>query len=387
MKTSDLKVLFVVDAVRGRNGVGSYFDDLVSAIKPKVAAVELVAPSLDAPHDCQGGSMPMPGDPTQRLFFPRLRQLTGFIERFQPHVIVVPGPGLFSLAAFWLGARLGIPVCVTHQTDYDSLVALYWRGWMAAVGKTLVRWMNRLMFRRSAAVVTISADMQAQLRQLGIAGSRLVGTPLASEFVEVPVVPPRAAIRRVLFVGRLAAEKNLHHVLALAANRPDLQFTIVGDGPQREKVRRHCARYTNLTFLGWCSRQAVREQVDAHDVLVLPSAVEAFGTVALEGMSRQRLVMTTASCGISAWPALAAGLHVLAPGESLAMGLKRLEQLPEAERAQLRQAALAGARAVHGDTVSDWLQVLQASARLGGRLPRPSPTRALLRRLAAPPAP
>ena len=30
MKTKDLRVLFVVDAMKGRNGVGAYFQDLVA---------------------------------------------------------------------------------------------------------------------------------------------------------------------------------------------------------------------------------------------------------------------------------------------------------------------------------------------------------------------
>ena len=39
MDTKELRILFVVDAIKGRNGVGAYFQDLVSHLKDHVAPV------------------------------------------------------------------------------------------------------------------------------------------------------------------------------------------------------------------------------------------------------------------------------------------------------------------------------------------------------------
>lgn len=126
-----------------------------------------------------------------------------------------------------------------------------------------------------------------------------MGTPLAREFVNTPVTRLHDSVRRVCYVGRLAAEKNIESFLALAASRPDLQFEIAGDGPLRNKVEQACKASANLTFHGWCRRQQVVEILDRCQVLVLPSSVEAFGTVALEAMARERLVITTPACGIN----------------------------------------------------------------------------------------
>ena len=68
MDNSELRILFVVDAIQGRNGVGTYFQDLVAQLRPYVDQVELVAPDLLEPHPVQGISFPLPGDNTQRLF-------------------------------------------------------------------------------------------------------------------------------------------------------------------------------------------------------------------------------------------------------------------------------------------------------------------------------
>jgi len=383
MKTKDLRVLFVVDAMKGRNGVGAYFQDLVAHLDGAVARVELVSPSLEDPHPCQGVSMPIPGDPTQRLFLPKMRELTALVWEMKPHVIVIPGPGIFSLGAFWVARKLGIPVCVTFQTDYHSLVRLYWGPRLARLAGGLLRWVNRTLFRGSSAVATICESLIADARAAGARHPQLVGTPLGREFVDRPPAPLADTLDSVLYVGRLAAEKNIERFLTLAAQRPECRFTVAGDGPLRQQVEEQARRLPNLTFLGWCSREQVVAQLDAAQVLVLPSVVEAFGTVALEAMARQRLVITTPACGINEWPELARGLSIMEEGESLGDTLTRLQaQTPGQRRASAEQARHA-ALTMNQRAMDTWLQVLGGCARQAPMLAKrwPSPTLAVLRRL------
>lgn len=382
MESRDLRILFVVDAIQGRNGVGTYYQDLVAHLKTRVARAELVAPRLDEPHPCQGASLPMPGDPTQRLFFPRMRELTRLALDMRPHVIVVPGPGIFSLAGFWLARKMRVPVCVTHQTDYDRLVSLYWGPVLARLGSGLLRWLNATLFRGATSVVTVSERMVEQARRIGVRDPRLVGTPLAPAFVDRPVAPLAPEIRSVLYVGRLAAEKNIESFLALAEARPDLRFTIVGDGPQGDLVREYERRLDNLHFAGWCSRDAVMNYLDDSQVLMLPSRVEAFGTAALEAMARGRLVVTSPACGINQWPALARGLFPMDRGESPEQALRRLEATSPASREALADQARAAAVGVNERVLDDWREVLRHTAEQAWSLrpPRPSAAFALLRR-------
>ena len=384
MKASDLRILFVVDAIQGRNGVGTYFQDLVDHLQDRVARVELVAPSLAAPHPCQGVSMPMPGDPTQRLFVPRMRQLTQLMVDMQPHVVVVPGPGIFSFCGQWMAGKLGIPVCVTHQTDYNGLVNLYWKGAFAGLARSVLNWLNLFMFRNAASVASISDGMLVQLREAGVTHPRLVGTPLSAQFIRPTLEPWDGRIRRVLFVGRLAAEKNLDHFLDMARQRPDLSFSVIGDGPLREQVEASARRLDNLALHGWCAREAVQIAVDQHDLLVLPSRVEAFGTVALEAMARARLVMVTPECGISQWPDLNQGLEVMAPGETPLQALERLEAMPVEHLQETARAGARLSRELNDVSLAQWEDVLKFTARQASKLPAswPSPTFALLRRLA-----
>lgn len=362
MKTSQLRILFVVDAMKGRNGVGAYFQDLTAHLRPLVERAELVAPSLSEPHPCQGASMPIPGDATQRLFLPRMRRLATLVDEMRPHVIVIPGPGLFALGAFWIARRRGIPLCVTYQTDYHQLVRLYWGPRLARLAGGLIDALNRLLFRNSHAVTTLCESMLAEARAAGARQPCLVGTPLGEAFVSRPPRPMAATLESVLYVGRLAAEKNIEAVLTLAEQCPELRVTIAGDGPLREQVRARAATLKNLNYLGWCSREQVVEAVDASQVLVLPSSVEAFGTVALEAMARKRLVIATPACGINQWPQLAQALTVMAPGESLADTVRRLAALSPAQRQAQAVAAGAAALAMNRRAVNHWARVLSECA-------------------------
>ncbi len=387
MKSDKLRLLFVVDAIRGRNGVGTYFQDLAAHLElhDSVERVELVAPGIEHPHPCQGRSIPMPGDTTQRLYLPRMRALTQLALEMKPDVIIVPGPGFFSLAGYWIGKKLGIPVCVTHQSDYRAMVKLYWRPLIAGVVGSVLQLLNIRMFRGSSSVITISQTMVEHARSIGAINPRLVPTPVAHDFVYQPATALRPRIQRVLFVGRLAAEKNIGQFLALAEQRPDLVFEIVGDGPQRSLVRQKAETLPNLLFTGWLSRDQVLHHLDANDLLILPSSVEAFGTVALEAMARQRLVLTAPACGINQWPELAGGLFTLAPGESLHSALQRIEALPHSERQMTAEGARSAACRLNDDAILQWLNVLHFTAAQKRHLPKParSTTFALLRKLAA----
>ncbi|MDF1822481.1 MAG: glycosyltransferase [Alcanivoracaceae bacterium] len=383
MNNKTLNVLFVMDALSQRNGVGSYYHDLVAQLSERVDRVELVAPSLQSPHPCQGIALPMPGDDTQQLYLPRLRQLTHAIREQRPDVMVVPGPGVFSIVAQWIARREGIPVCVIHQTDYDRLAGLYYGGWRGRFFAVLMRALTRMMFRQASAVATISEMLRDQMRRLGAAGARVLATPLARQFVQTPRPARFDHLERLLFVGRLAPEKNLPAVLDLARARPDIEVAIAGDGPLRACVEEAARELANLRFHGWCDRDRVRDLMDDSQVLLLPSRVEAFGTVALEAMARGRLVLTAPGCGINAWPGMTSAIWPQREGESLAGCLARLEQLSPAQRLLRANRGRQLALAVNEQAMQQWLQLLQYATSRRSTLPTPmSAVYALLRRMA-----
>jgi glycosyltransferase involved in cell wall biosynthesis len=89
-----------------------------------------------------------------------------------------------------------------------------------------------------------------------------------------------------LYVGRLAAEKNLPLVIEtfrhLQASRPGMKLVMVGDGPERPALQ---ARNPDVVFPGMRQGEDLAEHYASADMLLFPSATETFGNVVLEAMA------------------------------------------------------------------------------------------------------
>jgi hypothetical protein len=102
--------------------------------------------------------------------------------------------------------------------------------------------------------------------------------------------------------------------------------------------------------------------LDDTDLLVLPSQVEAFGTVALEAMARARLTLVSAGCGIANWPAFRDALTVMAADESLTNAISRLlTQPPEALIDQAEQGRQQ-AHTMANDCIEQWIKLITHDA-------------------------
>jgi glycosyltransferase involved in cell wall biosynthesis len=163
---------------------------------------------------------------------------------------------------------------------------------------------------------------------------------------------------RVIFLGRLAEEKGIQQVLRAAQRLPEFQFRIGGDGPLRKRVETEAARTPNLKFLGWLTRSQVRLAIDQSDILVLPSRLETFGTVALEALARRRLVLITRHCGIAHCPTLAQGLFTIQDGENVTAALQRVASLPSWQRESIAAQGWKAVEQFNNETIQGWLNAL-----------------------------
>lgn len=346
------RVAVISDALAERNGVGSYYRDLAVQLSGRGLQTEVLCPDGHT-----GRSLPMPCDPTQRLWLPPARELTAKLERLQPQVIVLPTPGPFGLYGLWAAKRLGARIIVGFHTHFEALASHYCRAPLDRAVRLGWRLFNTRVFRQAAGVVTTSRPMVAAAQALGAPHVHRLGTLLGPEFLATHT-PNRDQLRSVLFAGRLAAEKNLEAVVQAARELPGVAFHIVGDGPQRDFILGQAAQLPNLHYHGWCSRSELLTHMDASDLLVLPSHVESFGTVVLEAMARARTTLISPHCGIAEWPALAADLAIMRPQESLADAISRLSRLDPRMRSRMAQAARRAALAMNEVAVGDWVNII-----------------------------
>lgn len=97
---------------------------------------------------------------------------------------------------------------------------------------------------------------------------------------------------RLLSVSNLYPEKaiddNLYALKMLTEKYPDVEYNIVGDGPEREKLEALVDELDlgrNVKFLGAFTQKEVFNIMSQCDVFSMPSINEAFGVVYIEAMS------------------------------------------------------------------------------------------------------
>jgi glycosyltransferase involved in cell wall biosynthesis len=103
----------------------------------------------------------------------------------------------------------------------------------------------------------------------------------------------------LVFVGRLAPVKGVDLLIpAFRAVAPArARLAIVGDGAQRPALEALAASDVRITFAGHVTDPSA--WYAAADLLVMPSRAEAFGLVALEGMSCGVPIVATRTTGLS----------------------------------------------------------------------------------------
>jgi alpha-1,6-mannosyltransferase len=95
----------------------------------------------------------------------------------------------------------------------------------------------------------------------------------------------------LLYVGRLAQEKNTETLFTsfemLAKRRPrEFELLIIGDGPQREQLRRLQIQTGNVKWVQYCTDSLeLARFYRAADLFVHPGVQETFGLVALESQA------------------------------------------------------------------------------------------------------
>jgi len=112
------------------------------------------------------------------------------------------------------------------------------------------------------------------------------------------------ADRYILYVGRLVPLKGLDYLLQAAANlvrQFDVQFLIVGSGPEKENLS-HLAKRFGLSgcikMLGKVTQEELLKLYSLSSAFVLPHPKEFFGVVLLEAMSCAKPVIGVDAGGV-----------------------------------------------------------------------------------------
>lgn len=361
MDTSDpnprpLRIAFFSDSLPERNGTGAYYHDLLGQLKPHVEAAEVFQPLAMQRHPLL--SWPMPGDSSQRLVTPNLPRVAKAYKSLRPNIVVSITPGPFGLLGRYHARRSGAAFISAFHTDFEQLARIYWSPLSRTIVNTYLNTANRFICKRSRTVLINNSNLRKDVEKLGASSVKIMGTPLQPLFLEKPLRPYPAVLQRICFVGRLAPEKNIDRIIDAARQLPEIEFLIGGDGPLRRELEASASGLKNVYFLGWLTRQELIDVIDQCSLLLLPSKIETFGSVALEAMARCRPALVSSNAGIHDWPELSEGLFPYNQSIPLINALSEIIALPMATWQNKAHAARDAAVGMNHQAIRQWLEVL-----------------------------
>jgi len=233
-----------------------------------------------------------------------LRAIEQILERERPDLIESGDPYQVAWKAIASGEALRIPLVGFYHSHFPEA---YVRSAAKFLGQTageammdFTRRYVRNLYNSFQATLVPSARLGAVLTEWGVENVCAVNlgvnttvfspSPDDTAATRAELDLP-ASCRLLLYVGRLAKEKNtslLFRAFAqLNGNGPqDFHLLVIGDGPERGDLAELQARCPNVTWMRYCTDSAdLARYYRAADLFVHPGTQETFGLVALESQA------------------------------------------------------------------------------------------------------
>ncbi|MFC7227491.1 glycosyltransferase family 4 protein [Salinirubellus salinus] len=282
----------------GENATRSLLDILSAITTVTLVTADLPADSeirgrhelVELTREGVGDSVPVAA---ARFVLNQLRMCRVLLGRDEP-VVLFYGATAYLLPM--VVARLvGKTVLVEPRGDVPLTLRLDWERRMPAPLARflagLVRALERTGFAVADGVVTYTPNMA---RQLGLDPEAPGVYPDGARYVRTETftveTPYAERPNRVGFLGRLAEEKGIRDLAAVAKRLPeDVTFTFVGDGPLADWLREELADEIaagRVELRGWVDHDEVPAELNRLRLLVMPSSpTEGLPTTILEAMA------------------------------------------------------------------------------------------------------
>lgn len=112
------------------------------------------------------------------------------------------------------------------------------------------------------------------------------------KFLKMNKIKSSKKYLNILFIGELSQRKGTDIIVALIKNLTDqFKLTIVGSGPDAEKISSICKNNINCRYMGRVNPVNIHRIFDQNDVLFLPSRAEGFPIVFHESMIHGLLIV------------------------------------------------------------------------------------------------
>lgn len=212
------------------------------------------------------------------------------LEDFQPDVIHVAAPFMLGAQAILWGQRNNVPTVAIYKTD----VAGYLERYNLSFAKPVMERIVGSIHQSATLNLAPTSESAEYLKSIGGGRTEVWGrgvdldlfTPKNRGDVETQIIRSRIAPGGELvigFVGRLAAEKQVHRMTELFS-LSGVRFVVVGDGPERSRLEGLFSGHP-VTFTGALSGLELSRTYAAMDIFVHFGTEETFGQTIQEAQA------------------------------------------------------------------------------------------------------
>lgn len=258
--------------------------------------VRVYSPVVDKPAFEPAGqlvgvrSIPFPGRGEYRVALGLPNATRRDLDAYAPDIVHVSAPDPLGRAAQGYAKQRGMPLVASLHTRFETYWDYYGLGFIRGM---IERYLQRF-YGRCDLVLAPNQPLAEMLVADGVEPARIA---IWSRGVDRAKFDPERKSQAwrsshgigenelaVLFFGRLVREKGIADFAAAFAGAAlsNARALVVGDGPARAEFAQ---ALPGAVFVGHLSGDALGQAVASADLLLNPSATEAFGNVNLEAMA------------------------------------------------------------------------------------------------------
>jgi len=248
---------------------------------------------------------PIPMYPGLRFGWATVNALRERWQQSAPQLVHVATPGPLAWSALRAAKAEGLPSTADFRTNLHAYSKHYGLGWLQPAVLAYLRQLHNMARRTFVPTRSLADELSARgFHRPSVIGRGVdagVFSPAERDdnLREAWGVGPDDRV--LLYVGRLAAEKNVGLALEtfeyLRQRRPGLRMVVAGEGPLRAKL---AAMHPDVRFVGVQRASSLARCYASADVFLFPSDTDTFGNVVLEALASGLVVVAFNSAGAGA---------------------------------------------------------------------------------------
>ncbi|ANU15353.1 Glycosyltransferase [Planococcus halocryophilus Or1] len=225
---------------------------------------------------------------SKKFAFPN-RLVKKYMLEFNPDVVHIVNPAVVGYSGVTYAKKLAIPMVASYHTNIPQYMAYYKLGKL----DWLMWWFMRKMHNAADLNLCTSHTVLKELEEKGFerlqVWKRGVDTEKfhpnhATTDMRSHLTDGQNDKILLLYVGRLAAEKEIEKIRDVLLESDHFCLAIVGDGPHRNELETYF-KGTQTVFTGFIHGDELASAFASADAFVFPSTTETLGLVIMEAMA------------------------------------------------------------------------------------------------------